>query len=64
MNHLKTTIITLMSLTLITACHKDCDENYAGFESYRYELWKLLLNNDYQFDFVGTQSDNGNTQQT
>lgn len=27
------------------------------FESYRYELWKDLKENDWTFDFVGTQSD-------
>lgn len=28
------------------------------FESYRYELWKDLKENDWTFDFIGTQSDN------
>ncbi|MCG2588855.1 GDSL-type esterase/lipase family protein [Rhodohalobacter sulfatireducens] len=28
------------------------------FESYRYELWKDLKENNWDFDFVGTQSDN------
>ncbi len=27
------------------------------FESYRYELWKLLLDNNYEFDFIGTRDD-------
>ncbi|MFK8046536.1 MAG: GDSL-type esterase/lipase family protein [Crocinitomicaceae bacterium] len=27
------------------------------FESYRYELWKDLKDNDWVFDFIGTQSD-------
>ena len=27
------------------------------FESYRYELWKKLIENDWTFDFIGTQSD-------
>lgn len=27
------------------------------FESYRYELWKLLTDGDYDFDFIGTQED-------
>lgn len=27
------------------------------FESYRYELWKALKENDWVFDFIGTQSD-------
>ena len=28
------------------------------FESFRYELWKDLKENDWTFDFIGTQSDN------
>lgn len=28
------------------------------FESYRYELWKDLKENEWTFDFIGTQSDN------
>lgn len=28
------------------------------FESYRYELWKVLKENNWTFDFIGTQSDN------
>lgn len=28
------------------------------FESFRYELWKGLKENDWTFDFIGTQSDN------
>jgi len=28
------------------------------FESYRYELWKELKENNWTFDFIGTQSDN------
>ena len=31
-----------------------------NFESYRYELWKKLIDNNYTFDFIGTQSDNAN----
>ena len=27
------------------------------YESYRYELWKNLKENDWNFDFIGTQSD-------
>ncbi|MEM8999861.1 MAG: GDSL-type esterase/lipase family protein [Bacteroidota bacterium] len=27
------------------------------FESYRYELWKLLVDNDVEFDFIGTMKD-------
>lgn len=28
------------------------------YESFRYELWKELRDNDWSFDFIGTQSDN------
>ncbi|MEO1514106.1 MAG: GDSL-type esterase/lipase family protein [Bacteroidota bacterium] len=28
------------------------------FESYRYELWKLLIEGGWEFDFIGTQTDN------
>lgn len=30
------------------------------FESYRYELWKNLIANDWSIDFVGTRTDEGN----
>ena len=29
-----------------------------NYESYRYELWKLLIDGNWNFDYVGTQSDN------
>ena len=28
------------------------------YESYRYELWKLLVDSGYEFDFIGTETDN------
>ena len=28
------------------------------YESYRYELWKKLVDNNWEFDFIGTQKDN------
>ena len=31
-----------------------------GYESYRYELWKSLKENDWTFDFIGTQTDDAN----
>ena len=31
--------------------------NRPNFESYRYELWKLLENNGWEFDFMGTVQD-------
>lgn len=29
-----------------------------NYESYRYELWKLLIDGNWDFDYVGTQTDN------
>ncbi|MEM6397025.1 MAG: GDSL-type esterase/lipase family protein [Bacteroidota bacterium] len=31
-----------------------------SFESYRYELWKLLLDGGYEFDYIGTREDEAN----
>ena len=31
-----------------------------NFESYRYDLWKILVENNWTFDFIGTQSDRAN----
>ncbi|MEO0525899.1 MAG: hypothetical protein AAFZ89_01665 [Bacteroidota bacterium] len=28
------------------------------YESYRYDLWKLLIDDGYDFDFIGTETDN------
>ena len=53
----------LFFLTLIfgwgslNSCKKDSDEE--GYESYRYELWKKCIQNNYQIDFVGQQYDDG-----
>lgn len=30
------------------------------FESYRYELWQLLVNDEWDFDFIGTLEDDAN----
>ncbi|MEO0573680.1 MAG: hypothetical protein AAF039_18415 [Bacteroidota bacterium] len=30
------------------------------YESYRYELWKLLVDNGAEFDFIGTENDRAN----
>ncbi len=34
--------------------------NLPYYESYRYELWKKLKDNNWDFDFIGTQKDNAN----
>lgn len=33
--------------------------NRPEYESFRYELWKKLIQNGYSIDFIGTQIDNG-----
>ena len=42
---------------LLNSCSKDSDSE--GYESYRYELWKKCIQNDYEIDFVGQQYDDG-----
>ena len=42
---------------LLSSCKKDSDEE--GYESYRYELWKKCIQNNYEIDFVGQQYDDG-----
>ena len=51
----KILIIISILATIISSCKKDND----FFESYRYELWKNLVDNNYNFDFVGRQKDYG-----
>lgn len=54
-------LLILLSLftTIISSCKKDNPEENGFFESYRYELWKNLVDNNYNFDFVGRQKDYG-----
>ena len=48
----------IFNLTLFSiSCSKDSDGE--GYESYRYELWKKCIQNNYQIDFVGQQYDDG-----
>ena len=48
----------IFNLTLFSiSCSKDSDGE--GYESYRYELWKKCIQNDYEIDFVGQQYDDG-----
>ena len=42
---------------LLNSCKKGSDEE--GYESYRYELWKKCIQNNYEIDFVGQQYDDG-----
>ena len=47
----------IFGLGLLNSCKKDSDEE--GYESYRYELWKKCIQNNYEIDFVGQQYDDG-----
>lgn len=51
--------LVLVNLFFIFSCKKQ-NNNENGYESYRYELWKMLIDNGYQFDLIGTQIDDGN----
>ena len=55
-------ILTVTLLVLALAAWSSCDTllgNDAPFESYRYELWKLLVADGVEANFVGTQTDSG-----
>ena len=55
---MRTIIFSLFMFSCFTfSCKKDTDEE--GYESYRYELWKKCIQNNYQIDFVGQQYDDG-----
>ena len=47
----------ILGWCLLNSCSKDSDGE--GYESYRYELWKKCIQNNYQIDFVGQQYDDG-----
>jgi len=44
---------------IISSCKKDNEQKNDSYESYRYELWKNLVDSNYNFDFVGRQKDYG-----
>ena len=46
-------------LIIISSCKNDNEQDNDSYESYRYELWKNLVNYNYNFDFVGRQKDYG-----
>ena len=50
-------------LIIISSCKKDNEQDNDSYESYRYELWKNLVNHNYNFDFVGRQKDYGTYQE-
>ena len=51
--------ILISIFLVIVSCIKNEEEN-DFYESYRYELWKNLIDNNYYFDFIGTQKDYDN----
>lgn len=44
---------------IISSCKKYREQENDSYESYRCELWKNLVDNNYNFDFVGRQKDYG-----
>ena len=46
-------------LIIISSCKKDSEQENDYYESYRYELWKNLIDNSYNFDFIGREKDYG-----
>lgn len=51
-------LIFLFGLLIQFVSCKKVDED--GYESYRYELWKKCISNNYTIDFLGMQYDDGN----
>ena len=51
-------LIFLLGLLIQFVSCKKGDED--GYESYRYELWKKCISNNYTIDFLGMQYDDGN----
>ena len=45
------------SNTIMSLGASRVEGNRPDYESFRYELWQDLLNNGWNFDFIGTQSD-------
>jgi len=41
----------------LTSCSSDDTIEQENFGSYRYFLWRTMLNNDHQIDFIGTEID-------
>ena len=46
-------------LIIISSCKKNNEQDNDSYESYRYELWKNLIDNNYNFDFIGREKDFG-----
>ncbi len=57
----KFNLTALSLIAIMFSCKKNVSYNSeTGYESYRYELWKMLLDNGGQFDYIGTKIDSGN----
>ena len=54
----KKLLIFLISIMGIS-CKKECLIDEVYYESYRYELWKYLIYDAWEIDFIGTKSDSG-----
>jgi len=53
------TTCLILSAILFSSCSKDdLNEPTVSFSNYRYQLFKNLLDNNIEFDFLGTQVDN------
>ena len=56
---IKISFLYAFFLVLISSCNKDNQQENNSYESYRYELWKNLVDNNYNFDFIGREKDFG-----
>jgi len=52
-------ICAFFLLIIISSCKKDNEQDNDSYESYRYELWKNLVDKNYNFDFIGREKDYG-----
>lgn len=50
-------IALILFVSTSFSCSKEEDNVTLPFESYRYDLWKQLIDDDRSFDFIGTQLD-------
>jgi hypothetical protein len=58
MHLIKNYLVLFLPLLWLSSCSTDAVEiTIDPFESYRYGLWKKMLDSNMQFDFIGTQID-------
>lgn len=53
-------VLFSLMIALMFSCKKDPQITTRGGESYRYELWKNLVESNWRIDFIGTIKDDGN----